>query len=167
MNFGYIYLMVAALGLGLAYFPVSFILARLFASNKTHSWKKLMFSFVIIMVSSLLISAISLTVPHGLDNRFLHAFGGGFMAVLVCFISFKNHDFKMSRFQFAIMAILLGMAFGTANEMFEFFLQSNFGLVANASLNDTWLDLASNTVGMFIALPLLLPFVRTRILTID
>lgn len=159
MNFGYIYLMATAIGLGLAYFPISFIFSRFFANSKALSLKKSVFSFVTIAALSVLISAVSLTMPHGPDNRFLHAFGGGFMVVLVCFLSFKDHGFSMSRFQFGVISILLATAFGTGNELLEFFLQSNYGLVANAGLNDTWLDLTSNTFGTFIALPLLLPFV--------
>lgn len=160
MNFGYFYLLAAAVGLSLAYLPVSFVFRKFFASSKNHLLKKSILSFLIIAATSILISAISLTMPHGPDNRFLHAFGGGFMIVLVCFLSCKNHGFNISKFQFAIIALLLGTAFGTVNELLEFFLESNFDLATNTSLNDSWLDLTSNTVGIFIALPVFLPFVR-------
>lgn len=160
MNFGYIYLLAAAIGLGLSYFLISFIFTKFFASSKAGSFKRSALSFAVITFFSILISAISLTMPHGPDNRFLHAFGGGFMIVLICFLSFKDHGFKMSRIQFSLMSVFLAMAFGTGNELLEFFLEKNFDLAANAGVYDTWLDLTSNTIGMFIALPLFLRFVR-------
>ena len=86
------------------------------------------------------------------NNRFQHALGGGFIAYLVCFLAATDSKVRMSRFQFAILGVLIVTSLGVANEILEFFLQNYLGLLMAASINDTWLDLISNTVGATVGL---------------
>lgn len=152
MSFGYLYLFFIAVALGMSYFLLSFIFSKFFSQPLADKSLKKIYPVASIVILSIIISASTLEMPTGLDNRLLHAFGGGLMVVLVCFLATKNLQSGISRFQFAVISTLTATAFGVANELLEFFLQSYFSLVANTGLNDTWLDLTSNTVGIMIAI---------------
>ncbi len=160
MSYGHLYLFFAAIGLGVSYFLLSFIFSKFFSQPLANGRLKKLKPILIVVILSLIISAISHEMPVGPDNRFLHALGGGFMVVLVCFLAIKNLQFGISKFQFIVVSALTATAFGVANELLEFFLENYFGLVSNVSLNDTWLDLASNTVGILVALFILTPLYK-------
>lgn len=162
MSYGHLYLFFTAIGLGVSYFLLSFVFSRFFSQPLTNKSLKKLYPVSIIVILSLIISAISHEMPVGPDNRFLHALGGGWMMVLVCFLAIKNLQFGISRFQFILVSALTATAFGVANELLEFFLENYFGLIANVSLNDTWLDLLSNTAGITFALLVLTPFCKQR-----
>lgn len=87
--------------------------------------------------------------------------------VLVCFLAIKNLQFGISKFQFILVSALTATAFGVGNELLEFFLENYFGLIANVSMNDTWLDLLSNTAGIIFALLVLTPLYKQRGSEID
>ena len=167
MSYGHLYLFSAAIGLGASYFLLSFIFSKFFSQPLAIEKLKKLKPVCIIVVLSLVISAISHEMPVGPDNRFLHALGGGLMVVLVCFLAIKNLQFGISRFQFIVVSALTATAFGVGNELLEFFLENYFGLIANVSLNDTWLDLLSNTVGIIFALLVLTPLYKQRNPEID
>lgn len=167
MSYGHLYLFSAAIGLGASYFLLSFIFSKFFSQPLAIEKLKKLKPVCIIVVLSLVISAISHEMPVGPDNRFLHALGGGLMVVLVCFLAIKNLQFGISRFQFIVVSALTATAFGVGNELLEFFLENYFGLIANVSLNDTWLDLLSNTVGIIFALLVLTPLYKQRSPEID
>ena len=98
----------------------------------------------------------------GIGNRILHAFGGGFLAYLVCFLIVRDSGLRISRFRFFIFTFLVVTALGVANEMLEFLLQSTTGLIFSPTPTDTWLDLASNLVGTLLAAAPLTYFVETK-----
>lgn len=100
----------------------------------------------------------SLIPDRVLANRFLHTFGGGFLVVLVCFLAIKDSNTTVNKFQFFIISISMAALFGTANEILEFILQNLLGLTAAYTINDTWLDLISNTIGSIIGVIALMPF---------
>jgi hypothetical protein len=97
-----------------------------------------------------------------LSNRFLHAFGGGFLGFLTCFLAAKDSSVVINKFQFFIFSVLIVIALGVANEILEFLLQNYVGIVFATSVNDTWLDLISNTIGIFIASAIFIPLVRNK-----
>ncbi len=96
------------------------------------------------------------------SNRILHTFGGGFLIVLVTFLVIQDSDTRINAFQFIVLGISVAALFGSANEMFEFILQNQFGLLFADSVNDTWLDLISNTVGSIVASLHIAPFVKVE-----
>jgi len=126
--------------------------------------KRDIISLFIIFLISFLVYIIAFRIPNEqLSNRFLHAFGGGFLAFLICFLIVKNTNLQLTKFQFFIFSFLLVTAMGVTNEILEFFLQNYAGFIFSASVNDTWLDLISNAVGALIAGAVLVPFVnRTK-----
>lgn len=107
--------------------------------------------------------AFNISDPE-MSNRFLHGFGGGFMSYVVCFLAVKDSRIVINRFRFFILSILFVTGLGVVNEILEFFLQNYLGLIFATSINDTWLDLISNTVGLLIAGILLTPFVKGKVL---
>lgn len=113
----------------------------------------ILFYFGVLIVSSLILD------PEW-SNRFLHTFGGGFLIVLAAFLAIKDSRTKVNAFQFIVVGISIAAVFGTANEILEFVLQSKFGFMFANSINDTWLDLISNTVGSTVASVLLAPFIK-------
>lgn len=113
----------------------------------------LVFYFAVLVLSSVLLD------PE-LANRILHTLGGGSLIVFVCFLAIKDSKTKINRFQFFTIAISVATLFGVANEIFEFILQNHFGFIFANSINDTWLDLISNTIGAILASVCLIPFLK-------
>jgi hypothetical protein len=94
------------------------------------------------------------------SNRVLHAYGGGFMAFLVCFLVVRDSKLSLTKFQFFIFSFLIVAALGVANEILEFFLQNYAGMIFSSHINDTWYDLMSNTIGSLIATVCFVPCIK-------
>ena len=94
-----------------------------------------------------------------LANRFLHVFGGGVAGFLVCFLAARDSALLIGRARFFIVAALVVTAMGVGNELLEFFLQEYTPLLFSSTPIDTWLDLASNTVGIALAALILTPLI--------
>ncbi len=160
--------MLYAIAMVLIYWVVYAVLLHLFSyffnlkaySNKGGVFKSLVF----ISVVFLLFFAISEVVTdRDLGNRILHSLAGGFTATLLCFFAMRDSCTNITRLQFAIFTFLIVMSLGVANEITEFAGQ-NLGLyVFSTSINDTWLDLVSNTVGAIVGCVALTPFVKSRV----
>ncbi len=97
-----------------------------------------------------------------ISNRVLHAVGGGSLMTFIFFLATKDSGTKISKFQFLILAICAATLFGVANEILEFLLQNEFGFKFAKTINDTWLDLISNTVGTIAASLVLVPFIKIK-----
>lgn len=121
--------------------------------------KRSIYSIGIIVALSALAYLISYHIPDiQLGNRFLHAFGGGFLAFLTCWLIVRDTKIKISKFRFFVFSLLIVTALGVGNELLEFFLQTTTGYPFSDSIIDTWLDLTSNTVGALITAVLLTPW---------
>lgn len=154
------YLLTVAICLCIAYLFFLFIFPIFFKEKghpiELHIWR----SVAIIFVCSLIGYGIALSIPNpDLGNRFLHTFGGGFMAFFTCFLVVKDRRLQINRLQFFIFSFLVVIALGVANEILECILQNSGIIVAATSLNDTWFDLISNTVGALIASVVFVPFI--------
>lgn len=120
-------------------------------------------SVTIIFVLSLLGYGIALSIPDPeVSNRVIHGFGGGCMAMLVCFLVIKDTRLKVTPFQWLLISLLTVSALGVANEILEFILQSYTNLIFAENINDTWLDLVSNTIGSGLAALVFLPYVHKK-----
>ena len=97
-----------------------------------------------------------------IDNRILHLLGGGFLALLLCYLAERDEKLPINRSQFIILNFSLAMTLGVANEILEFLLQNYAGLSISTSINDTWLDLISNACGAAMACFLFLNLTNTR-----
>lgn len=146
------YLVFMTLSLCVTYFVIFNYSPLFFNTSAVKISSKSFKSVAFIASLSLLGYLIAFNIPDlELSNRFLHGFGGGFMAFLVCFLAIKDSKLPIKKFQFFVFSILIVVTLGVANEILEFFLQNYFDVIASSSINDTWLDLISNIVGATIA----------------
>lgn len=106
--------------------------------------------FIILILGIIIFSIVFLIKDSELANRFQHAIGGGFLAMLVSYLSFKASKIKLNKLQIFILSTLIVSFLGILNEIFEFFMQANTNLVFSSNINDTWLDLTSNMFGIII-----------------
>ncbi|MEK7621737.1 MAG: hypothetical protein AAB415_01020 [Patescibacteria group bacterium] len=107
---------------------------------------------IAVSIGSLLLS--SSVVDPEWSNRLQHALGGGFVSAVVCFLAFRDSGLlaKVGRTRFAVSSFFLVIALGVFNEVAEFILQNYFDLRFASTINDTWLDLISNIVGLILGL---------------
>ncbi len=61
------------------------------------------------------------------------------------FLAAKDSNIVIDRFRFFTLSVLIVTGLGVANEMLEFFLQSQTGLIFTTSINDTRVDLTSTS----------------------
>ncbi len=157
------YLIAITFSLCISYFILFFLFPYFFENKVPKIGLKSLVSVGLIFILSFLgyFTAFNIHDPE-LSNRFLHGFGGGFMALFVCFLAARDSGVHVKRFQFVLFSLLVVTALGVANEILEFILQNYIRMVFSISINDTWLDLISNTVGMLIAVVGLAPFINNK-----
>lgn len=117
--------------------------------NKNNVNIKSILLILIMTIFSLII--VNIIKDPYLSNRFQHAISGGFLAFSIIFFAFKDTKIKINTLQFLILSTLIVTFLGVANEILEFVLQTYTNLIFNNSVNDTWLDLLSNTFGIILA----------------
>jgi uncharacterized membrane protein YgaE (UPF0421/DUF939 family) len=153
------YLVFITLALCATYFILLALFPIFFAQKVTLPRRKPWISLALIIAISVLSYVASFLIPNlEIANRILHIFGGGFTAFFMCFLAVRDSGVRISKFQFFVFSFLIVLALGTANELFEFFLQEYFGYISAATVTDTWLDLASNVVGIILASICFVPF---------
>ncbi len=86
-----------------------------------------------------------------ISNRILHACGGGMAMVLITYFASRASRISLSRFQFFCIAFCIASIFGIFNELLESVLQWIYGMRFTLSVEDTWYDLWSNSIGALIA----------------
>lgn len=143
---------------GLTYFfPLFFGVRR--AWRRAISFR----SLLVILLLGASVHLATLASPFDvLDNRILHIFGGGFLALLLCYLAERDSKLSITVFQFVFLSFCVAMTLGVGNEILEFVLQNYFDITAARSINDTWLDLISNALGAIIACALFAPFLHKR-----
>ncbi|MDB5239366.1 MAG: hypothetical protein JWO00_701 [Candidatus Parcubacteria bacterium] len=157
------YLLTITASLVAAYFILYAFFPFFFGQKLERPGARSIISVLIIVILSFAGYAVVLhTRDLEMGNRILHGFGGGFVAFLVCFLAVRDSRISITKFQFAVLGSLIVTGLGVANEIVEYFLQNYGGMVFLRTTNDTWLDLMSNTVGIIIALAVLVPFVGRK-----
>ena len=155
------YLILISVSLCISYLALFFIFPELFNQERRKIESSSFVSILLILLLSFLGYFITFNISDvELSNRFLHGFGGGFMAFLVCFFVARDTKLKINKFQFFILSILIVTALGVANEILEFLLQNFAGFIIAVTINDTWLDLVSNSVGSLLAAACFVPFIN-------
>jgi hypothetical protein len=158
------YLAFITFGLCIAYFFLEHLFNLFFERHLAHVSKRTIGSVITIILSSSVVYLITYLIPNAdLSNRFLHMIGGGFLSVMVCFLVVKDSRIHISKFQFFIFSFFIVTALGVGNEIAEFFLQNYFGHIASTSINDTWLDLISNLMGILAGSICFTPFIADTI----
>ena len=145
------------------YFVLFFGFPLFFRVNSPSPGKASLKSILYIVLLSLLIHIISFSITDiALGNRILHAFGGGFLAFLMCWLVVRDTKIQITRFQFFVFSFLIVTALGVGNEILEFIMQSITGTIFAPTILDTWLDLCSNTVGALIAAACFVPAIGRK-----
>ncbi len=145
------------IGLCVAYVAMRLFLPRFFnISRETHIDRRAYGSILLIVATSAIGYALSYAIPDPWwANRALHVVGGGITTTLTCFLAARESMPHMRRRRFLMIAIMAVTILGVANEMAEFGLQHLTGVIYAPDMEDTWWDLASNTAGMLLSLPVL------------
>lgn len=138
----------------IAYVAVSFLSALFFSGKLPRFGRESVRSIVILAVLIAAVFAVVAFIPDvDLGNRFQHAVGGGVLGVVLCFLVFRDQRIRVKRFQFFVWCVLIVMALGVGNELFEFLAQSFSTMIFADNPLDTWRDLASNMAGIAVAAP--------------
>ena len=94
----------------------------------------------------------NIVIGGELGNRIQHAFAGGFAAYMTYFFALKDSKIKLPFLKIAVFGFFLVTTLGVLNELAEFSAQHFLGLTFATTIEDTWLDLASNTFGILISI---------------
>jgi len=139
-------------GLCVSYFALALLFAFFFENRMPQFTGRAVMSVCIIAFCATLAFILAAVIPDTeFGNRIQHAFGGGFVTYLICYLAVRDSNVRVDRLHFAIFALLIVTAMGVANELLEFFLQTHTAGVFADNPLDTWRDLASNSVGALIA----------------
>jgi hypothetical protein len=161
MNRDIVYLLTLTVALCVSYF-IFYRLYYYFFKNSTPppiTASRSLISLLYIAVTSIAVYIVSYQIPNEqLGNRLIHAIGGGFLTYIIAFLAVKDSRLQINKTRFFIFTFLLVMTLGVFNEIVEFFLQNYFNFQAAPNINDTWLDLISNTVGILLAAAIFTPF---------
>ena len=118
MNPGDYYLVAMTLIFGATYFALYFFIPFLVGQKPAALSRRSRYAVLIIVGSSIATSFIASIIPDlALSNRFLHAIGGGFMAMLVCFLASRDSRVSISKFQLISISFLVTTFLGVGNEL--------------------------------------------------
>lgn len=144
-------LYVITLGMCVVYVALPYFAAPLIGRKLPRGFKLEAESIVIIAAISFAAYVISYHVSDPeLSNRFLHALGGGAVAMIAVALSLHDAKLPLTRYQFLVISILVVTFLGVCNEYAEFFLQTHTPYIYSANPLDTWRDLTSNLIGMLV-----------------
>ena len=144
-----------------AYVAVFFVFPYFFGAKAPKLGMQSVYSILKILAVFLLFFVLSEVVQdEELGNRILHSMAGGFTALVMCFYAASDSKVVITSFQFSVFSFLLVTTLGVGNEIAEFFGQRYTSLVFAPHINDTWLDLISNTVGALLGMAVLVPFFK-------
>jgi len=157
------YLLLLTLGQCTLYVLLAYVFS-VFFNDRRPSLKGISPSSLgMITLISIFSYIVSFMVPdREWGNRVIHALGGGVTTFVVCFRVVKDFKIPLTRFQFFIFCALTVTAIRVGNEILEYFLQNYFNIMFAGNVNDTWLDLMSNTVGILLAGAALTPCIPSR-----
>jgi len=161
MNLLDVHLAFITFALCIVYFILLALLPRFFTQQITPPRRNPLPSLIYIVALSVLAYIASFSIQDlEFGNRILHIFSGGFVGFFMCFLATRDSRVRINKFQFFVFSVLIVLALGIANELLEFFLQEYAGYISSATVTDTWLDLASNVVGMILAGICFVPFYK-------
>lgn len=158
-----IYLVILTAIFCAVYLSLLFVLPAFFKNGAPQLTMRSLLPCIWIIGVSVLMYIVSITMAdEALGNRLLHMFGGGFLAFAACFFATRNSNVNIAKFQFFLLSMLVVTTLGVGNELLEFLLQSTTGVIFAPTINDTWLDLLSNTIGALLASAIFVPLLRPR-----
>lgn len=132
-----------------------------FAGRRPAAWGVSRRDILIIIFATVIIFSYTASIQDPLlENRLQHALGGGFLGFFVCLLAWRRSEVAVNRLQFFFFSLLLVITLGVGNEVLEYFLQTYTSLHFASSIDDTWLDLLSNTIGALLGGALFIPFIK-------
>ena len=147
----------------LAYVGLFFLFPIFFQQTRQRLSIRSVYSMLGILVVCVLFFNISNIMPdEQLGNRVLHAMAGGFTAFFLCYRAACDSKVAITKFQFFVFSALMVTTLGVGNEIAEFVGQNYAGIIFAPSINDTWLDLISNTVGILLGALCFVPLFKKR-----
>jgi hypothetical protein len=136
----------------LSYIALSYLFTYFFESRAPRFHVSDIYAILGVAVYLLVVFYVTRHIPNDFwANRFLHAFGGGFAAYIICYLVARAQHLHVGPIKFLVFSCMVVTSLGVANELMELFLQINTHLVFADSITDTWLDLLSNSVGILLA----------------
>src|SRR3989344_9085772 len=124
----------------ISYFVFYLTFPIFFGQSRPEIGRRCLLSLALIIALSVAAYFISISIPdEQIGNRFLHAFGGGFLAFLMCWLVARDTNLRVSKFQFFVFSFLIATALGVGNELLEFALEITTGLIFAPTIADTWL----------------------------
>jgi drug/metabolite transporter superfamily protein YnfA len=158
------YLLAISVCLVVAYFILGLVYGQFFNNKFPEFSSKSLFSVAAIFLLSILGYIFVFNIPDPeFSNRVLHAYGGGFLATLVCFLALRDTQININKFQFFVITISTVTTLGVGNEILEFYLQNYAGFTFfSTTPNSTWHDLISNLIGNIIGIGTLICFVPSK-----
>lgn len=155
------YLLLATAGICVSYLFLYFFSPLFFERPVSRPRGRMLGSlFLLSLLSVGIFFATDAVGDLELGNRLLHLFGGGFLAVCMCWLVVRDADLPMTPLQFVVLAGLTATALGVCNEILEYFLQHYSSLSFAKTADDTWLDLISNLVGTVLGAVCFAPFIK-------
>jgi hypothetical protein len=150
---GALYLAMITFGMVVVYSVLYVFFQKIFTQKYKPFSSKSLFSIVTLTILSIATYYISFNLFSDpvIGNRFLHAFGGGFMLFLVINAALQDAKIRLGRLVLFVVGFMIVTLLGLFNEVLEAFLQQHIDFVFSPSLTDTLLDLVSNTVGFLLA----------------
>ncbi len=154
-----LYLVFITIALCFGYFLLPLVFSLFAGRGKRVSFKRRLCSLVTLVVASAIGYTLAFQIAdEELSNRVTHALGG-FFSVTLGYLVVRDFGFVFSKIAFLVLVGLIATALGVGNEILEYFLQNHLAYISADNINDTWLDLISNTVGIAVAALILTPFV--------
>lgn len=155
MSFGIgaLYLVLITVGMIVVYSVLYVLFQKLFTTKYRGFSRASIVSICTLTILSVLAYYISFNFFSDpvLGNRFLHAFGGGFVLFLVINAALEDAKIRLGRLVLFVVGFMIVTLLGLFNEVLEAFLQQHVDFVFAPNLTDTLLDLVSNTIGFVVA----------------
>ena len=144
------------------YFVVYFVAPKFFEKTSAPlTWKRTLPSILTIVALGFIAIYVVVSTPDPwISNRIEHALGGGFIATTMCYLAVRDSKIQLSYLQFFLITLMFVTMLGVGNEILEFICQHYYGYISSSSVEDTWLDLISNTLGIIAGLICFTPLIK-------
>ena len=157
------YLVFVTAGLCAAYLLVFFAAPPFFGIPVKRGARPSLYSLIAIVLLSAAAYALAYSVADPWwSNRVLHILGGGVVGSFTVYRAARDAKLALGVFRSFAFIVMLVTTLGVCNELTELVLQTQFGFISSTTPTDTWLDLASNTVGILLASAVFAPLLRDK-----
>jgi hypothetical protein len=118
-----LYIIALTLGFGLAYPLLAYFFQYFFGGDVARprlSPRHLIITFSFLVI---VLGLVFLIPDAAFANRIQHAFGGGFVIMMLSYFSLQATRVQIRRFQFFVLSLMIASCFGIVNELLESIMQ--------------------------------------------